>query len=223
MANSGAQVVRAVKALVAEDETLEALLKLVGSRTNNRGTITAQQAAFLTRTSYSEMVSSMKGLGETGAGRFIRGRRGKKTRIEWSYKPLSLAAALKGDGELEPLNDDDGEWIDDDDVGSNASGPTAESTSDDMVYEFYVRPDHPVVFTLPQDFTEREAERLKSRLRSIPFSDQDGGQTSTDEVSYQFVVRPTRVLTFALPQDLSESEAKRLRYFVSSLPFGKDC
>jgi len=67
-------------------------------------TITENMGDNTEKWSRAAIVSCMQELDELGFARFIKGARGKETRLEWIYPPKAIAAAARGDTEeLEDL------------------------------------------------------------------------------------------------------------------------
>ena len=58
--------------------------------------LTAERASEISELAYETVVSGMKELAQLGVGEFRFGRRGGKTRIEWSYSPGSVGRVAQG-------------------------------------------------------------------------------------------------------------------------------
>ena len=97
-------------------------------------------------------------LEEIGCGEVVLGRRQHKTRIVWEYSLRSMGNAAKG-------------------ATKNLASSTEEQEDEAISvqgmidHSFAVRPGYTVSFSLPTDVTAKEAERLATFIRSIPFSD----------------------------------------------------
>jgi hypothetical protein len=87
-----------------------------------------------------------------GCGKFVVGRRGFPSRLEWSVN--AAAAGLAARGETDEL----------------AWSPGAEIRPTVAMHDvqFPLRDDLILTLSLPKDLTEREAERLATFLRSLP-------------------------------------------------------
>jgi len=90
------------------------------------------------------VVQFIKELGKAGYGEFIIGRRGYKTRFEWSLDSLELAN-LYGENAIESKE------------------------SHTIEHSFVLREDFRVTLKLPSDLSTTEASRLASFISSIPF------------------------------------------------------
>lgn len=98
-------------------------------------------------------------LASAGFGRFYNGRRGKKTRIEWSFSLRDIGAAARGAledvGEIDP---DAAESDDDSDAGM-------------LGHAFNLRPGVQISLALPADLTTREADRLAAFVKTLPLGE----------------------------------------------------
>ena len=125
------------------------------------------------------LVYWFKQLAAVGCGRFIVGRKGRRSRFEWWFDPGSVSsAALKRRKDLAPLP-----------AGQNSAGDTCEAIAEESAEEddgrigeapsevddsniehtFMLRPDFPVRILLPESLTKVEAERLSGFIRTLPF------------------------------------------------------
>ncbi|MGA3054263.1 MAG: hypothetical protein ABSD63_08655 [Candidatus Korobacteraceae bacterium] len=94
-------------------------------------------------------------LEEIGCGKFIEGRKGHPTRFVWDDDLITVGRAARGEAaKIESLNNDD-------DV-------EAREDRRDVEHVFRLRPDYPVRVRLPDDFNEKEAQRLGDFLRTLP-------------------------------------------------------
>ena len=96
------------------------------------------------------LVHFLKDLDKTGYGRFITGRKGYKSRFEWSLDVLQYSSA------------DPTELLVD------------EAIPEAISHTFVLRKDYKVEIELPADMTEAEAKRLSMFIGSLPFGDQNG-------------------------------------------------
>lgn len=95
-----------------------------------------------------ELVEFFKSLEEKGYGNYIVGRRGWSTRIEWSEKARRLSA----------------EELDNSQRGR--------SIAEVIDHKFNLRPGFEVFLSLPEDLTSKEAERLSSFVKTLPFNNE---------------------------------------------------
>jgi hypothetical protein len=107
----------------------------------------------------SLLVRALKMLEDEGGGKFISGRRGKKSRFQPSP---ALANAL--------------EAREDSRVGTEASsvGRTRTASADQapfVTHQFALREELVVTLQLPSNLTERESERLAGFIRTLPFGE----------------------------------------------------
>lgn len=117
----------------------------------------ARVAADRTGRDYSEIVELFRSFERLGLGRFLVGRRGAETRFDWEYDVKSLARIAIGEAnEPEEVADD----------------ATEDDEGEDMLeHAFNLRPNLTVTLSLPENFSGREAERLASWIKSLPFDE----------------------------------------------------
>lgn len=109
-------------------------------------------------------------LQELGCGRVIEGRRGHKTRFEWSSNLVDVAKAAMGQNisigsapiEVEEAAGD--QQREDADAG------------DFMEHPYMLRKGMPVSFKLPADLTTAEAARLAKFIETLPFEQEIAAQ-----------------------------------------------
>jgi len=111
-----------------------------------------------TKCDYYDLVKFLKTLDATGLGKFVAGRKGKDTRIDWKYHPKSIGTTALGktnrlNSTMKGLSAYDGGG-DDDNLANHS---------------FLLRPELVVDIVLPTDFSKKEAERLSRWLNTIPF------------------------------------------------------
>ena len=86
-----------------------------------------------------EIVALLKDLEEAGFGRFLAGRRGHPSRLEWSLEDVA------------------------------ESGEISDSEVSSLRHQFRLRRDSTVLFDLPEDLTKSEAQRLADFVLTLPF------------------------------------------------------
>jgi hypothetical protein len=105
-----------------------------------------------------DLVKELKAFEGRGFGRFIVGRRGKASRFEPS-KAATAAAPENGERA---------------EASATTSYVEAESTEPvpmgQILHRFNLRPNFEVEIRLPDDLSEREAERLAAYIRTLPFT-----------------------------------------------------
>jgi hypothetical protein len=104
--------ITALRELAANDLNALAYLTLLSTRQKSmrHGRVTAEylQTQFETEVGWAidrpQAVALIKALAEAGGGRYLRGRSGRKTRIEWAYSTTTIGRAAIGDVDsLTPL------------------------------------------------------------------------------------------------------------------------
>lgn len=107
---------------------------------------------------YYDLVKFLKLLDANGYGKFVAGRKGKDTRIDWNFHPKSVGRVAKNkSNRLELLPDKLPQY----DGGTDDEGLVQHS--------FLLRPNLIIDITLPTDFNKKEADRLSRWLATIPF------------------------------------------------------
>ena len=146
-----------LRSLRSENDFNKAILDDFASRTNNQKTTTVD--GLLKRLHDLEMprgapIQLFRELERQDYGRFVEGRKGRKSRFLWSSSSIEVGKAAKGENvSITPV----------------ASGQAEEDDAAEMIaHKFYLRDGLFVTFNLPADFTEKEAERLGGFLRSLP-------------------------------------------------------
>lgn len=114
--------------------------------------IEAEAASLEIAVDRGALVRFLKDLQELGYGRFVTGRRGHKSRFEWSLSILHLSEA----GSVESTSDEN----------QGAEPPEI------ITHTFVLRSNYTVSLGLPSDLTAAEARRLSMFIASLPF---DGG------------------------------------------------
>ena len=151
------RLIDGIRALSSEDEVADRLLTSFSERKNDASETTVRRAAQLANADYGAMVKVFRKLDGLGAGRFIPGRHGYETRIEWKYSIRSLGKISIGRSSIPEAVPSDAQL---DDMPSEVSSPTK--------HEFALRSDLRVRFDLPSDLNEKEAERLAAFIRTLP-------------------------------------------------------
>lgn len=142
--------------LYRNDDCARALFDWFHNRTNSARETKARVASDRTGFEYGYIVELLKKLDDIGVGKYVVGRKGAETRIIWEFDVKSLAKIALGESqELQSVPTDAPQ--DDDDP------------EDEIKHDFALRPDKTVMFRLPVNLTQREADRLASWIRSLPF------------------------------------------------------
>ncbi|HMK90220.1 MAG TPA: hypothetical protein VK446_11385 [Methylocystis sp.] len=106
---------------------------------------------------YQDILELFQGLEDLEVGKYLVGRRGNKTRISWNYDPRDVAAVARGECDNLELSErnDDSKRLNEEPLMREC--------------EFPLRPDLKILFSLPDDFTQKEADRLAAFLKTLPF------------------------------------------------------
>jgi len=91
----------------------------------------------------SEVIELFKEVDRNGLGRYVIGRRGRPTRLEWARTVLEGHRAMQ-------------------------ESPS-EDAAETIRHRYVLRPDFDVEFDLPSDLTKVEAKRLSEFITTLPF------------------------------------------------------
>ncbi|MBT2188678.1 hypothetical protein [Sphingobium nicotianae] len=153
-------VIIALRALCAANESARRLFKSFADRQKDSRETTVERAAIAAGADYNSMVQVFKQLDKIGVGRFIPGRHGYSSRIEWKFSLRSLGRVAQGDGSrLEEVPVDAA--VEDRLVETNGKPALLD-------HEFQLRGTLKIKFSLPADLTEKEAARLGAFLHTLP-------------------------------------------------------
>ncbi len=94
-----------IRALYEEDEVAQRFFDWVSERKNDSAETSLDRIASRLNLHRSEAVALAKQLDHTKCARFILGRKGAKSRVQWAYSLRSLGMAAKGD--VDQLDDVD--------------------------------------------------------------------------------------------------------------------
>ena len=98
-----------------------------------------------------------------GVGKFVIGRRGASTRLEWRFRSDSVGQVARGDiDELVSLASED-------EAGEESTINETSASAGYIVHSFRLRPEESVSFKLPSDLSQMEASRLSDFIKSLPF------------------------------------------------------
>lgn len=124
-------------------------------------------------TSRNDIVGALKALEKRTCGKFIVGRKGARSRMQWRVDPGQLRAAALGEiDELPVLDALEVVEVADSQaraVRSTTPGVRALKDEDLLSHAFNLRPGLTVHFELPSSLTRSEAERLAKFIESLPF------------------------------------------------------
>lgn len=125
---------------------------------------------------YRDLVAFFKKLENAGVGRFIVGRRGGRSRFEWTYTAESVGKAALGESKkLVALHQMGSEEPGDfegftDERDGEPEGEEDENEGEGLLRtEYLLRPDLRLPVVVPVDMTEGEANRLADFIRTLWF------------------------------------------------------
>jgi hypothetical protein len=150
-----------VNELYQQDATAKAVFDVFSARQKDARFSAVDRVAYLIGSSRSEVIRIFKALEEAGCGRFINGRKGYKSRMEWDFSIRSLAEAAKGQvSSVAEIN------------FSEVEEDQSDDEDDDLCmvrHPFKLRSDLSVELILPADLTIKEAERIAAFVKTLPF------------------------------------------------------
>lgn len=149
-----------LQALCAANDAAKRLFTAFAQRQKDSRETTVDRAAWIAGIDYSSMLQLFRRLHEVGVGRFIPGRHGYSSRMEWNFSIRSLGKVAQGRArKLEEVAPD----ADTDETAAEAASKIAVHE-----HEFQLRSDLRIRLGLPADLTAKEAERLGAYLQTLP-------------------------------------------------------
>jgi hypothetical protein len=164
MANHGKQAASGLRDIYKK---YESFFNSAAARQRNPSTTTLDKLAKMFNGSYSDARELAKALGDLGVGKYIWGRRGSPSRVEWLYRLDSIGRAALGEDEaLIPVsaNSEDEEHLDED-----GQDETQQASPGYLSHDYQLRLNEKIRLMLPADITKTEADRLAEFIRSLPF------------------------------------------------------
>lgn len=155
------ELIEGLKRLYGRDPTAKVLLDKLSERKNGATLTKAKRAATISGEEYRRVIAVFKELEELGLGRFVAGRKGHDSRMEWAFDVRTLGPVARG--AKMALEEVPFDAEDDDETNGR------ETESGLIMHAFQLRADCSVEIKLPVDVTQKEVERLGMWLRSIPF------------------------------------------------------
>ena len=117
-----------------------------------------------------EVMGALKALEEAGCGKYIAGRKGHKSRFQWSVDMVAVGRYASGQPtdieEIDPRTAGEDEVAEGSDVQSEVSENGA-----GLSHRFQLRRDLVVSLALPANLAGAEAGRLADFIRTLPFDD----------------------------------------------------
>lgn len=149
---------RQLRALRDADPTAKALFDWFSTRLKGARTTKARVAAERTGCDYADIISLFRRLDELGVGRFLVGRKGQESRMEWSYDVHTLVLLSNGEIDLAEAVAEDAPEFDEEEAGN-------------VRHRYALRPNYEIELALPADLRPREADRLANWIRTLPFEE----------------------------------------------------
>jgi hypothetical protein len=152
-----------LRRLNQESETAKGFFELLARRKNSATVTKVDRALGLlladgVSASRGEVIRIMQRLRDIGMGRFIIGRKGQPSRIEWSVNVISMSRAATGQTDEIDMTLPESANADEEDEGQE----------DVLEHRFHLRSDFTVTVELPVGITTSEAERLANFIRTLP-------------------------------------------------------
>lgn len=152
-----------LKALCSENDVAQKLFAGFAGRAKDARETTVVRAAWLAGADYYAMLAVFRELDQLGAGRFIPGRHGYQSRMEWAFSIRSLGQVAQGQ-KAKPEEVAADAIVEDE---TDEAGPGSGVKS--LRHEFQLREGFRARFDLPSDMTDKEAERLAAFIKTLPF------------------------------------------------------
>lgn len=156
-----------LKGLAAAQEAYSYFFEDLAGRQRNYTKTSIDTAMKISGASRQAVIELFKELEGLGFGAYVVGRRGSKTRFEWTVSMIHVGKAAIGesddDSDIDPLNTLPPEDTEDADL------PEEEDVSNGVLHPIKLRPDFTTNITLPSDFTQAEAARLCKIIMALPF------------------------------------------------------
>ena len=168
--------VKQLRALYAANQNVKAILDCFASRERNATVTKVDRLFSILDTSGASvsrwnLVKALRELSDLGYGRFVVGRKGHPSRVEWNVEIVSLGKAGTGATDvIQVAKNDDAELEVEEDLVRTESTSCASSVPM-MKVRYPLRAELEVELALPKNLTRREAERLSDFIKTLPFED----------------------------------------------------
>ena len=134
---------------------LRAVCDEFAARGKSTRTSTVDRTVERTGLGRSDVIEVFRRFENLDLGKFLVGRRGQPSRMEWKYRLVDVGQAAAGElGDIEPADD----LEDEDGIGTRF-----------MRHSFQLRPDVAVQLELPGNLSRTEAARLADFIKTLPF------------------------------------------------------
>lgn len=164
-AGNGEQVdLKALRKLYQSRSSAKAVFDYWAQRDNNSAQTTVDRLLAALRQQGTEvprrdLVDLFRALDAAHCGKFVIGRKGKKSRFEWEASLTSVGRAAAGEhDEVEEITEAEKQDVTEEDRSSNT-----------LQHRFRLRPEYELVLDLPADFSRAEATRVAEFVKTLPF------------------------------------------------------
>jgi hypothetical protein len=148
-------IIKALRHAYSREEALRAVCDELASRTRSTKTSSIDRTIERTGLSRATVIDVFRRFEQLDLGKFVVGRRGQPSRIEWRYRLQDVGQAAAG--ELTEI--DQADRLDDEEAGPSRL----------TRHTFQLRPEASVALELPSDLTQHEAQRLAEFVKTLPF------------------------------------------------------
>ncbi len=158
--NVSAQLSSSLSSLYAGNSAATVLFDEYANRQRNRRVTNTDWVHQLVKdrgATRADVIAMFRGLEELDCGRYVEGRKGKKSRFEWTKS--SLAVCQLATGEKKAVSPADLKV-----VGTEPEEPDADLER----HSFKLRSDLTIEIEVPSDFTVAEADRLARFIQALP-------------------------------------------------------
>ncbi|WP_371396439.1 hypothetical protein [Fretibacter rubidus] len=157
------EVAEEVWAISQKDASISTLFDWLVNSDLLMKTTTVAFAATHANLEYYEAVDAFKSLEACEVGNFIVGRKGKESRFDWYYDPVSVA--LVGSSDMMELDPD---YLEPVHANAIIDDGMIESINE-IEHTFRLRENYMLLVNLPEDFDKSDLVRLKRWLDTLPF------------------------------------------------------
>lgn len=143
-----------LRRLYSEHATARGFLDCIANRPNNQSQTTVDRTLDVLAeneipASRQQVIEIFRNLETLGCGVFKHGRRGHRSRLEWSVPCIGVAQAATGE--------------------SHEVGEYEDEPVELLTHSYFLRPDMPIEIDLPVDMTLEEAKRLAAFVETLAF------------------------------------------------------
>ncbi len=148
-------IIKALRHAYSKDEPLRTIADELASRTRSTRTTSVDRTMERTGLDRATVIDVFRRLEQLDLGKFVVGRRGQPSRIEWRYRLQDVGQAATG--ELTEIEEADR-------LEEEEGGPARMTR-----HSFQLRPEAAIALELPSDLTQLEAKRLAEFIKTLPF------------------------------------------------------